>query len=87
MLYAYLHSQVRPIQGMMVSVCSVWPTLSIWCIKFGIEGPSLFAIPRESHTFCLLFHALHLPPLSGSPLLFLALCESREPSHKQKRLM
>ena len=19
-------------------VCSVWPTLSIWCIKFGIEG-------------------------------------------------
>ena len=33
------------------------------------------------------FHALHLPPLSGTPLLFLALCESREPSHKQKRLM
>ena len=37
MLYVYLHSQVRPILGMMVRVCSVWPTLSIWCIKFGIH--------------------------------------------------
>ena len=45
MFDVYLRSQVRPIQGMMVRVCSVWPTLSIWCIKFGIEGPSLFAIP------------------------------------------
>ena len=25
--------------------------------------------------------------LSGTPLLFLALCESREPTHKQKKLM
>ena len=33
------------IQVMMVCVCSVWPTLSIWCIKFQIERPSLFAIP------------------------------------------
>ena len=47
-MYAYLHSQVRPIPGMMVRVCSVWPTLSIWCIKFQIEGPSLFAIPSIS---------------------------------------
>ena len=34
-------------------------------------------------------HVLHLPPLSGTPLLFLALCESREsrePSHKQKKI-
>ena len=37
MLYVYLHSQVRPIQGMMVRVCSVWNTLSSWCVKFGIE--------------------------------------------------
>ena len=36
---------MRPIQGMMIRLCSVWPTLSIWCIKFQIEGPSLFAIP------------------------------------------
>ena len=27
-------------------LCSVWPTLSIWCKKFQIEGPSLFAIPK-----------------------------------------
>ena len=45
MLYAHLHSQVHPIQQTMVYVCSVWPTLSVWCIKFPIEGPSLFAIP------------------------------------------
>ena len=45
MLYAHLQSQVHPIQGMMVRVCSVWPTLSVWCVKFQIEGPSLFAIP------------------------------------------
>ena len=45
MFNVYLHLQVRPIPGMMVRVCSVWPTLSIWCIKFQIEGPSLFAIP------------------------------------------
>ena len=29
----------------MLRVCSVWPTLRVWCIKFQIEGPSLFAIP------------------------------------------
>ena len=45
MLYAHLQSQVHPIQGMMVPVCSVWPTLRVWCVKFHIEGPSLFAIP------------------------------------------
>ena len=45
MLYAHLHSQVHPIQQTMVHVCSVWPTLSVWCIKFQIEGPLLFAIP------------------------------------------
>ena len=45
MLYAHLQSQVHPIRGMMVRVCSVWPTLSVWCVKFQIEGPSLFAIP------------------------------------------
>ena len=45
MLHAHLHSQVHPIQGMMVRVCSVWPTLRVWCTKFQIEGPSLFAIP------------------------------------------
>ena len=44
MLYAYLYSQVHPIEGMMVRVCSVWPTLSLRCKKFEIEGPSLFAI-------------------------------------------
>ena len=38
-------AQGRTIQGMMVRLCSVWPTLSIWCKKFQIEGPSLFAIP------------------------------------------
>ena len=36
---------VHPIQEKMVRVCSVWPTLSIWCKEFHIEGPSLFAIP------------------------------------------
>ena len=46
MSYAHLHSQVHPIQETMVHMCSVWPTLSVWCIKFQIEGPSLFAIPR-----------------------------------------
>ena len=45
MLHAHLHSQVHPIQGMMVRVCSVWPTLRLWCTKFQIEGTSLFAIP------------------------------------------
>ena len=29
----------------MVRVCSVWPTLPVWCIKFEVQGPSLFAIP------------------------------------------
>ena len=29
----------------MVRVCSVLPTLSIWC---QIEGPSLFAIPSKT---------------------------------------
>ena len=33
MLYVYLRSQVRQSKE-MVRVCSVWPTLSIWCIKF-----------------------------------------------------
>ena len=45
MLYAHLHSHVHPIQETMVHVCSVCPTLSVWGIKFQIEGPSLFAIP------------------------------------------
>ena len=40
-----LHSQTHPIQVLMVRLCSVWPTLSFWCIKFQIERPSLFAIP------------------------------------------
>ena len=34
----------------MVRVCSVWPTLSIWCVKFQIEGPSLFAIPSINYS-------------------------------------
>ena len=50
MLYALLHSQVLPIQGMMVRVCSEWPTLSVLCVKFQIEGPSLFTIPSHSKT-------------------------------------
>ena len=50
MLYAHLQSQVHPIQEMMVRVCSVWPTLSVWCVKFQIEGPSLFA-HTQTHSF------------------------------------
>ena len=36
-----------------MQVCSVWPTLSIWCIKFQIEGPSLFAIPSLCKTLSI----------------------------------
>ena len=36
------HPSPSLLRGMM---CSVWPTLSVWCVKFQIEGPSLFAIP------------------------------------------
>ena len=34
----------------MVQVCSVWPTLSIWCVKFQIEGPSLLPYLAYSET-------------------------------------
>ena len=35
---------------MKVLVCSEWPTLSIWCIKFEIEGPSLLPYLAYSKT-------------------------------------
>ena len=53
MLYAHLRSQVHPIQGMMVRVCSVWSTLPVWCLKFQVQGPSLFAIPSPIVKLCL----------------------------------
>ena len=53
----YLHSHEHPIQGIMVRVCSVWPTLITWMKKFHIEGPSLFAIPSQGRVrFMFIFY-------------------------------
>ena len=41
-----LHSQEHPIQGLMVWVSSVWPTLRTWHVMFRIQEPPIFNIPR-----------------------------------------
>ena len=38
----FLHSLEHPMQGLMVWFRSVWPSLPVWCITFGVLKPSNF---------------------------------------------